>query len=52
MLRGARGVVVPHQMVKAVGDVMIINHSAIPSVGERTNPVRQQVNDVTDDDFL
>lgn len=31
MLGGARGVIVPHQFVKAIGDVVVINRSSIPS---------------------
>ncbi len=37
LLRGARGVIVPHQLVKAVGDVMIISRAAIPNIGEKTS---------------
>ena len=31
VLGNAKGVIVPHQMVKAVGDVIIISKSAVPS---------------------
>jgi sporulation protein YlmC with PRC-barrel domain len=31
ILGGARGVIVPHQLVRAVGDVMIISKNAVPS---------------------
>ncbi len=31
VLGGAKGVIVPHQLVRAVGDVFIISRSAIPS---------------------
>lgn len=31
MLGGARGVIIPHQFVKAIGEVFIINKSALPS---------------------
>jgi len=31
VLGGAKGVIVPHQFVKAFGDVMIISKAAIPS---------------------
>ncbi len=34
MLGSAKGVIVPHQLVKSMGDVMIINRTAIPSSGE------------------
>ena len=30
-LGGARGLIVPHQFVKAVGDVVVISKAAIPS---------------------
>ena len=36
ILGGAKGVIVPHQMVRAVGDIMIINKTAIPSYEEKT----------------
>jgi len=36
LLGSAKGVVVPHQLVKSVGDVIIISKSAIPSYGEET----------------
>ncbi len=31
VLSGARGVTVPHQLVKAVGDIMIVSKNALPS---------------------
>ncbi len=31
MLGGARGAVIPHQFVKAIGDVVVINRSSLPS---------------------
>ena len=31
VLGSAKGVIVPHPMVKAIGDIMIINKSAVPS---------------------
>jgi len=31
LLGGARGVIIPHQYVKSIGDVFIINKSALPS---------------------
>ena len=30
VLGGARGIIVPHQFIKAIGDVIIINKNAIP----------------------
>lgn len=31
ILGGARGVIVPHQLVKSIDDIMIVSRSAIPS---------------------
>ncbi len=31
ILGGARGVIVPHQLVKSVGDVVIISKNAVPN---------------------
>ena len=35
-LGGARGVVIPHQFVKAIGDVFIINRGSLPRKEEGT----------------
>ena len=34
VLGSAKGVIVPHQLVKSVGDVMIISKAAVPSYPE------------------
>ena len=34
VLGSAKGVIVPHQLVKSVGDIMIISKAAIPSYSE------------------
>jgi sporulation protein YlmC with PRC-barrel domain len=34
LLGSAKGVIVPHQLIKSVGDVMIISKSAMPAYGE------------------
>ena len=34
VLTGARGATIPHQLVKSVGDIMIISKSALPSEEE------------------
>ena len=34
VLGSAKGVIVPHQLVRAVGDILIISKSAIPSHSE------------------
>ena len=31
LLGGARGAVIPHQFVKAIGDVVVINRASLPS---------------------
>ncbi len=33
-LGGARGVVIPHQFVKAIGDVLVVNKTSLPSRDE------------------
>jgi len=33
LVGGARGVIIPHQFVKAIGDIFIINRSVLPSPG-------------------
>ncbi|PIN76446.1 hypothetical protein COV17_02435 [Candidatus Woesearchaeota archaeon CG10_big_fil_rev_8_21_14_0_10_36_11] len=33
VLGSAKGVIVPHQLVRAVGDIIIISRSAVPSSG-------------------
>ncbi|MFH1425798.1 MAG: PRC-barrel domain-containing protein [archaeon] len=38
MFGGARGVVIPHQFVRAVGDVIIINKSSLP---DRQEPMME-----------
>ena len=40
ILGGAKGVIVPHQLVKAIGNIMIISRSAMPNVEEA--PPQQQ----------
>ncbi|MFH1803220.1 MAG: PRC-barrel domain-containing protein [archaeon] len=39
---GARGVVIPHQFVRAIGDVVIINKSSLPSRPEAEMPEFQE----------
>jgi len=34
VLGSAKGVIVPHQLVKSVGDIIIISKSAVPSYSE------------------
>ena len=37
VLGSAKGVIVPHQLVKSIGDIMIISRAAIPSYSEEDN---------------
>jgi len=34
ILGGARGIIVPHQFIKAIGDIIIINKNAVPIQAE------------------
>jgi len=34
VLGSAKGVIVPHQLVKSIGDIMIISKSALPNTSE------------------
>jgi sporulation protein YlmC with PRC-barrel domain len=34
ILGSAKGVIVPHQLVKAIGDIMIISKSAVPNYNQ------------------
>ena len=36
VLGSAKGVIVPHQLVKSIGDIMIISRAAVPSYNEET----------------
>ena len=42
ILGSAKGVIVPHQLVKSMGDIMIISNAAVPNYSseeETTNPI-------------
>ena len=43
LIGGARGVIIPHQFVKAVSDIFIINKSALPS------PSETEIEEITED---
>ncbi|HLC46906.1 MAG TPA: PRC-barrel domain-containing protein [Candidatus Nanoarchaeia archaeon] len=38
VLGSAKGVIVPHQLVKSIGDVVIISKAAVPSYSPSGNP--------------
>ena len=37
VLGGAKGVIVPHQLVKSIGDIMIVTKAEIPSYEEKSS---------------
>ena len=39
LIGGARGVIIPHQFVKAISDVLIINKTALPNPESRLEEV-------------
>ena len=39
LLGGARGIIVPHQFIKAIGDIVVINKSAVPVQQEEELPL-------------
>ncbi|MBI4154089.1 PRC-barrel domain-containing protein [Candidatus Woesearchaeota archaeon] len=41
ILGGAKGVVVPHNLVKAIGDIMIISKSAVPAYEEEQTAMQE-----------
>ena len=43
VLGGAKGVIVPHNLVKAVGDVFIISKNAIPSYEEAEGQQKEEL---------
>ena len=43
LIGGARGVIIPHQFVKAISDIFIINKSALPS------PSETEIEDLSED---
>ncbi|MDP3991942.1 MAG: PRC-barrel domain-containing protein [Nanoarchaeota archaeon] len=46
LIGGARGVIIPHQFVKAISDVFIINKTALPS------PVESELEEVPSGDLV
>lgn len=36
LLGGARGIIVPHQFIKAMGDIVLINKNAVPAQPEES----------------
>ena len=46
LIGGARGVIIPHQFVKAISDVFIINKTALPS------PIETEIEEVPSGDLI
>lgn len=42
ILGGARGIIVPHQFIKAIGDIIIINRNAIPAQSEESDDLSME----------
>jgi len=36
MFGGAKGVIIPHQFVKAIGDIIVVSRTSLPSQGEES----------------
>ena len=43
LVGGARGVIIPHQFVKAISDVFIINKTALPSKESEVDEVPEEM---------
>ncbi|MBT96628.1 MAG: PRC-barrel domain-containing protein [Candidatus Pacearchaeota archaeon] len=43
LISGARGVIIPHQFVKAISDIFIINKSALPTPESDTGEVSEEL---------
>jgi len=47
MLGGARGIIVPHQFIKAIGDVIVISKNAVPVKEESEElPIETEAQDL------
>ena len=43
MIGGAKGVIIPHQFVRAVGDVFLINKSALPNPDSNIEEIPEEL---------
>lgn len=43
LIGGARGVIIPHQFVRAISDVFIINKTALPSQDQEVEEVPEDI---------
>ena len=49
-LGGARGVIIPHQFVKAVGDIIIVSRASLPL--DEGDEIYEQVIDLSNDEGI
>ena len=43
LIGGARGVIIPHQFVKAISDVFLINKTALPSPDSESDDLAEEL---------
>ena len=43
LIGGAKGVIIPHQFVKAISDIFIINKSALPSPDSELEEIKEDL---------
>ena len=44
LIGGARGIIVPHQFIKAIGDIILINKNAVPvQEQEEELPIEEEI---------
>ncbi len=48
LLGGARGVIIPHNFVKAIGDVFIINKTSLPQKSEGAEDI-EEITEITEE---
>jgi len=46
-LNGARGVIIPHQFVKAIGDVFVVNASSLPIAEKEEGASEEETMDLS-----
>ncbi len=46
MFGGARGVIIPHQFVRAIGDIMVVNKGSLPGKEESVNFESEEVEEI------
>jgi len=43
LIGGAKGVIIPHQFIKAIGEIFIVNKSAMPSSESETEEIPEDL---------